>query len=83
VSERDSWTGQRVLFPDGRVVIGTVPGPLPKASLRNWWVYVLGTRMHMCDEETMRAMLRDAGFQDISITRIDNGEPLQLIIASS
>jgi ubiquinone/menaquinone biosynthesis C-methylase UbiE len=74
---------RRVLIPDGRVVIGTVPGPLPKASLRNWWVYVWGTRMHVYDEDTMRAMLQDARFQDISIARIDNDEPLQLIIASS
>ncbi len=74
---------RRVLVPDGRVVIGTVPGPLPQASLRNWWVYVWGPRMHVYDEQTMRAMLEHAGFHGISITRIDDGEPLQLILASS
>ena len=74
---------RRVLITDGRVVIGTVPGPLPQASLRNWWVYVWGSRMHAYDEDTMRAMLQDAGFRDTSITRIDDGEPLQLILASS
>ncbi len=74
---------RRILVPDGRVVIGTVPGPLPQASLRNWWVYVWGSRMYVYDEQTMRAMLQDAGFHDISITHIDGGEPLQLILARS
>lgn len=73
---------RRVLVPYGRVVIGTVPGPLPQASLRNWWVYVWGSRMHVYDEQTMRAMLQAAEFRDISITRIDGGEPLQLVTAS-
>jgi len=74
---------RRVLVPDGSVVIGTVPGPLPQASIRNWWVYVWGSRMHVYDEKTVRTMLEHAGFHDISITRIDDGEPLQLILASS
>lgn len=71
----------RVLSPGGRVVIGTVPGPLPAASLRNWWVYVWGSRMHVYDDETMRKMLADAGFSNISIAQTCEAEPLQLISA--
>jgi SAM-dependent methyltransferase len=70
---------RRVLTPGGRLVIGTVPGPLPAASLRNWWVYVWGSRMHVYDDETMRAMLERAGFSDISIARTGEAEPLQLV----
>lgn len=72
----------RVLSPEGRVVIGTVPGPLPAPSLRNWWVYVWGSRMHVYDDETMRAMLEGAGFGGVSIARTGDAEPLQLIDAS-
>lgn len=71
----------RVLSPGGRLVIATVPGPLPTPSLRNWWVYVWGSRMHVYDETTMRAMLEHAGFVDITITHITEKEPLQLIRA--
>lgn len=71
----------RVLAPGGLAVIGTVPGPLPAASLRNWWVYAWGSRMHVYDDETMRAMLELAGFSDVSIVRSGDAEPLQLIDA--
>jgi SAM-dependent methyltransferase len=71
----------RVLSPEGRVVIGTVPAPLPAASLRNWWVYVWGSRMHVYDEEKMRTMLASAGFSNISIARSCQAAPLQLIRA--
>ncbi len=72
----------RVLSPGGRLVIATVPGPLPSPSLRNWWVYVWGSRMHVYDEPTMRAMLERAGFGDTTITQTAGKEPLQLIRAS-
>jgi SAM-dependent methyltransferase len=72
----------RVLSPGGRLVIATVPGPLPAPSLRNWWVYVWGSRMHAYDETAMRAMLERAGFRDITITHTTEKEPLQLIRAS-
>ena len=72
----------RVLLPGGRVVIATVPGPLPAPSLRNWWVYVWGSRMHTYDDETMRSMLERADFNNIAITHTTQTEPLQLIRAS-
>ena len=73
----------RVLSPDGRVVIGTVPGPLPPASLRNWWVWVWGSRMHAYDDETMRSMLEAANFAEIEVTRSSrSAEPLQLVRAA-
>jgi SAM-dependent methyltransferase len=71
----------RVSCPGGRVVIGTVPGPLPAASLRNWWVYVWGRRMHVYDDPTMRAMFEGSGFENISIVRSADAEPLQLVVA--
>ncbi len=75
----------RVLTPGGRVVIGTVPGPLPSPSLRNWWVWVWvwGSQMHVYDDETMRSMFDAAGFAEIEITRPRRtAEPLQLVRAA-
>jgi SAM-dependent methyltransferase len=73
---------RRVLAPSGRLVIATVPGPLPRPSLRNWWVWVWGSRMHTYDDETMRSMLDTAGFDRIAITQPSRtAEPLQLILA--
>ena len=70
----------RVVSPGGRVVIGTVPGPLPTPSLRNWWVW--GSRMHVYDDESMRFMLDAAGFAEIAVTRSSrSAEPLQLVRA--
>lgn len=71
----------RVLSPEGHLIIATVPGPLPAPSLRNWWVYVWGSRMHAYDDETMRAMLERANFSNITITLAAKAEPLQLIRA--
>ncbi len=71
----------RVLTPGGRLVIATVPGPLPAASPRKWWVYVWGSRMHTYDDETMHRMVADAGLRDIMITRDTRGEPVQLVSA--
>ncbi len=73
----------RVLAPGGRLVIATVPGPLPAPSLRNWWVYVWGSRMHAYDDATMRSMLEAAGFSDVAVTRpVKTPEPLQLARAN-
>jgi len=72
----------RVLSPGGRMVIATVPGPLPTPSLRNWWVYVWGSQMHVYDDEEMRSMVEHAGFSSVAITRAaDDGQPLQLVQA--
>ncbi|HEX4115869.1 MAG TPA: methyltransferase domain-containing protein [Solirubrobacteraceae bacterium] len=72
----------RVVSPGGRVVIGTVPGPLPTPSLRNWWVWVWGSRMHVYDDESMRSMLDAAGFAEVAVTRSSrSAEPLQLVRA--
>jgi ubiquinone/menaquinone biosynthesis C-methylase UbiE len=75
----------RVLSPGGRLVIGTVPGPLPAPSLRNWWVWVWvwGSRMHTYDDETMCSMLDAASFSEIEVTRPSRAvEPLQLVRAT-
>ena len=71
----------RALSPGGRVVIGTVPGPLPTASLQNWWVYVWGSRMHVYDDSTMRALLEVARFDQVAVRTHARAEPLQLSTA--
>lgn len=72
----------RVLSPGGRMVLASVPGPLPAASLRNWWVYVWGSQMHVYDDERMRAMVEHAGFTDVTATSTGSGaQPLQLVVA--
>jgi ubiquinone/menaquinone biosynthesis C-methylase UbiE len=72
----------RVLSPDGRMVIATVPGPLPTPSLRNWWVYVWGSQMHVYSDEEIRAMVERAGFSNVAVTRtVDENQPLQLVQA--
>lgn len=71
----------RVLAPGGRMLIATVPGPLPAPSLRDWWVYVWGSQMHVYDEDEMRLMVQRAGFTDIAVERIEQAQPLQLVQA--
>ncbi|MFI4989968.1 MAG: class I SAM-dependent methyltransferase [Solirubrobacterales bacterium] len=72
----------RVLSPGGRVVIATVPGPLPAPSLRNWWVYVWGSQMHVYTDEEMRSMVEHAGFNAVEVTRtVAAGQPVQLVRA--
>jgi SAM-dependent methyltransferase len=72
----------RVLSPGGRMVIATVPGPLPAPSLRNWWVYVWGSQMHVYDDEQMRAMVERAGFSSVTVTSArSEAQPLQLVQA--
>jgi ubiquinone/menaquinone biosynthesis C-methylase UbiE len=73
----------RVLKPDGRAIIATVPGPLPPGSLRNWWVYVWGARMHVYDDQTMRSLVQDAGFRNVLVTSdTSRSEPLQIVDAA-
>jgi SAM-dependent methyltransferase len=72
----------RVLSPGGRMVIATVPGPLPAPSLRNWWVYVWGSQMHVYDDEQMRALVEHAGFSSVTVTSAGSeAQPLQLVQA--
>lgn len=71
----------RVLVPGGRMLIASVPGPLPAPSLRNWWVYVWGSQMHVYDEDGMRLMVQRAGFTDITVERVEETQPLQLVQA--
>jgi SAM-dependent methyltransferase len=72
----------RVLAPAGRMVIATVPGPLPAPSLRDWWVAVWGSQMHVYDDEQMRAVVEGAGFVDVVVTSAGSGaQPLQLVQA--
>jgi hypothetical protein len=64
------------------VVIATVPGPLPAPSLRNWWVYVWGSQMHVYTDEEMRSMVEHAGFNAVEVTRtVAAGQPVQLVRA--
>lgn len=68
----------RVLVPDGRLVIATVPGPLPEPSLSRWWVYPpIGTALRVHTDRAMAAMLSAAGFTDVSVER--PAEALQLV----
>jgi SAM-dependent methyltransferase len=72
----------RVLAPAGRMVIATVPGPLPAPSLRNWWVYVWGSQMHVYDDEQMHAIVEHAGFSSVTVTSTGSeAQPLQLVQA--
>jgi SAM-dependent methyltransferase len=52
----------RVLSPGGRLVLATVEGPLPRVTLRQWWVYVWGRAMHVHSDEQLRTMFEHAGF---------------------
>jgi ubiquinone/menaquinone biosynthesis C-methylase UbiE len=73
----------RVLRPNGRAIIATVPGPLPPGSLRNWWVYVWGARMHVYDDQTMRGLVEHAGFRSVLVTSDSSlSEPLQIVDAT-
>jgi ubiquinone/menaquinone biosynthesis C-methylase UbiE len=58
---------RRVLHPGGRLVIATQPGPLPRASLRHWWVAVWGATMHVYSDEQMGELLDRAGFTQVTV----------------
>ena len=65
----------RVLVTGGRAVIATMPGPLPKPSLRcPWLLPPMGPALRVYADEEMRAMLERAGFVDVSV----EGKGLQL-----
>jgi SAM-dependent methyltransferase len=72
----------RVLTPGGRLVIASMSGPLPPASLRNWWLYPpMGPALNVHTDQQMEAMLTDAGFTDIRVT--SDGRQLALQLASA
>jgi SAM-dependent methyltransferase len=65
----------RILVPGGRLVIATMPGPLPKPSLRcPWLLPPMGPALRVYTDDEMRAMLERAGFTDIRV----KSEGLQL-----
>jgi ubiquinone/menaquinone biosynthesis C-methylase UbiE len=65
----------RVLVPGGRLVIATMPGPLPKPSLRcPWLLPPMGPALRVYTDDEMRAMFERAGFTDVSV----RSEGLQL-----
>jgi SAM-dependent methyltransferase len=61
----------RVLGPGGRLVIATVCGPLPRLTLRQWWVYAWGHAMHVHTDAELHAMLATAGFADVRVQSVD------------
>jgi ubiquinone/menaquinone biosynthesis C-methylase UbiE len=73
----------RVLTPSGRLVIASLSGPLPPASLRNWWLYPpMGPALNVHTDGQMEAMLTDAGFIDIRVTSDGGSLALQLAHAT-
>lgn len=65
----------RVLVPGGRLVIATMPGPLPKPSLRcPWLLPPMGPALRVYADDEMRAMFERTGFTDVSV----RSEGLQL-----
>ncbi|HTZ62654.1 MAG TPA: methyltransferase domain-containing protein [Solirubrobacteraceae bacterium] len=73
----------RVLAPSGRLVIASLSGPLPPASLCNWWLYPpMGPALNVHTDTQMEAMLTDAGFTDIRVTSDGGGLALQLAQAA-
>jgi ubiquinone/menaquinone biosynthesis C-methylase UbiE len=73
----------RVLTPSGRLVIASLSGPLPPASLRNWWLYPpMGPALNVHTDGQMEAMLTGAGFTDIRVTSDGGGLALQLAHAA-
>lgn len=73
----------RVLMPGGRLMIASMSGPLPPASLRNWWLYPpMGPALNVHTDQQMQAMLTDAGFTDIRVTSDGGQLALQLAHAT-
>jgi SAM-dependent methyltransferase len=73
----------RVLTPSGRLVIASLSGPLPPASLRNWWLSPrMGPALNVQTDGQMEAMLKDTGFTDIRVTSDGGGLALQLAHAA-
>ncbi len=70
----------RILVPGGRLVIASIAGPLPRPSLRNWWLYPpMGPALNVHTDEQMRAMLIQAAFIDVRVE--SEGGPLALQLA--
>lgn len=73
----------RVLAPGGRLVIATISGPLPRASLRNWWLYPpMGPSLNVHTDEEMHALLTDARFTGVDVTSDGGALALQLAHAT-
>lgn len=73
----------RVLAPGGALVIASISGPLPPASLRNWWLYPpMRPALNVHSDQEMEAMLTDAGFIDIHVASDGGALALQLARAS-
>ena len=70
----------RILVPGGRLVIASIAGPLPRPSLRNWWLYPpMGPALNVHTDEQMHTMLIQAAFSDVSVE--SEGGPLALQLA--
>jgi ubiquinone/menaquinone biosynthesis C-methylase UbiE len=58
----------RVLKPGGRLVIATLGAPLPRPSLKTWWMLPpLGSAMRAYTDAEMEEMYALAGFVDITV----------------
>jgi arsenite methyltransferase len=73
----------RVLDRGGRLVIATQPGPLPRASLRHWWVAVWGSTMHVYSDEQMRELLDRAGFTRVTVQTQEGHQLARAVRADS
>lgn len=58
----------RILVPGGRLVVATIQGPLPRFTLRRWWVHTWGAAMHVHTDGELEALFRRAGFADVRVT---------------
>ena len=76
---------RRVLKPDGRAIIATVPGPLPSWLATQLVGIRRGARMHVYDDQTMRSLVQDpaasagGGRERVKMSR---SEPLQIADAA-
>lgn len=58
----------RVLAPGGHLALATIKGPLPRPSLRNWWLLPpMGPALHAHTDQHMRKLLTDAGFTTVAV----------------
>jgi ubiquinone/menaquinone biosynthesis C-methylase UbiE len=61
----------RVLRAGGRLVLATIEGPLPRLTVRQWWVYAWGHAMNVHTDEQLRAMLEGSGFAEIRVQSVN------------
>lgn len=67
----------RVLRPGGRLVIHTIPGPLPPPSLKTWYVLTPMYRaMNLHTDAEMTELFKNAGFTDVTVS--SKGKQFQL-----